>query len=295
MTAGRSGMPLPDDHREFDELAVGWALHALEPEDEDAFAVHLPGCTRCAETVAETTELMAATAADLPAAEPSEELRSRLRAAVTETEQVRGPVGPVPAPAGLPADPRPDVPADPRPDVPAERAAVLPVGARSGRPAWRRALPGALVAAAFAAIVGLGLWTVFLSSERDEAMATAAEQAAVMEALMEPGRAAIAPVADLDGRTVATVIAREDRMRVVADGLTPNDTSDSVYVVWGMRDGVPDPIGTFDVVDQGMDLRTVGSDRTGLDDYPEYRISIEPGRQAPSVPTEVVASGEVAS
>ena len=59
MTAGRSGMPLPDDHREFDELAVGWALHALEPEDEDAFAVHLPGCARCAETVAEATELMA--------------------------------------------------------------------------------------------------------------------------------------------------------------------------------------------------------------------------------------------
>jgi hypothetical protein len=285
MTAGRSGMPLPDDHRAFDELAVGWALHALEPEDEDAFAVHLPGCARCAETVAETTELMATMAADLPAAEPSEELRSRLRAAVAETEQVRPPVSP--ATAGRPAAPGPDVPAEP--------ATVTPIGDRAGRPAWRRALPGALVAAAFAAIVGLGLWTVFLASERDEAMATAAEQAAIMEALMEPGRAAVAPVADLDGRTVATVIAREDRMQVVADGLTLNDTSDSVYVVWGMREGVPDPIGTFDVVDQGMDLRTVGSDRTGLDDYAEYRISIEPGRQAPSLPTDVVASGEVTS
>jgi hypothetical protein len=276
-------MPRDDDHREFDELAVGWALHALEPEDEDAFAVHLPGCARCAETVAETTDLMAAMAADLPAAEPSEELGSRLRAAVAETEQVRRPVSPAMASAA------------PRPDVPAEGASVHDIGARAHRPAWRRALPGALVAAAFAAILGLGLWSVFLTSERDEVMATAAEQAEIMHALMEPGRAAIAPVADDDGRTVATVIAREDRLQVVADGLTMNDTSDSVYVVWGMREGVPDPIGTFDVVDQGMDLRTVGSDETGLDDYPEYRISIEPGRQAPSLPTDVVASGEVTS
>ena len=36
------------DHEVFDELAVGWALHALEPEDEAVFAQHLPGCERCA-------------------------------------------------------------------------------------------------------------------------------------------------------------------------------------------------------------------------------------------------------
>jgi hypothetical protein len=102
-------------------------------------------------------------------------------------------------------------------------------------------------------------------------------------------------VADAEGRTVATVVARDDRMQVVADGLSTNDTSSSIYVVWGMRQGVPNPIGTFDVVNDRMDLRTVGSDQTGLDDYSEFAISIEPGRQAPSVPTEVVASGEVTS
>jgi anti-sigma factor RsiW len=63
------------DHEVFDELAVGWALHALEPEDEAIFARHLPGCARCAETVAETTEVMAGMASDLPPAAPSETLR----------------------------------------------------------------------------------------------------------------------------------------------------------------------------------------------------------------------------
>jgi hypothetical protein len=156
-------------------------------------------------------------------------------------------------------------------------------------------VPAALVAAAFATILGLGLWSVFLNAERNEAAATAAEQAAIVEALLQPGQAAIAPVADADGRTVGTVVARDDRVQVVADGLPTNDTSSSVYVVWGMREGVPNPIGTFDVVDDRLDLRTVGSGQTGLDDYREYRISLEPGRQAPSTPTEVVATGEVSS
>ena len=93
-----SGTPRAGDHEGFDELAVGWALHALEPEDETLFARHLPDCARCARTVAETEEVMAALATDLPPAEPSEQLRSRLRAAVERTEQVHRP----PSPAALP-------------------------------------------------------------------------------------------------------------------------------------------------------------------------------------------------
>src|SRR3712207_7218554 len=49
-------LPAPEDHREFDELAVGWALHALEPEDETVFSAHLATCARCADTVAERSE-----------------------------------------------------------------------------------------------------------------------------------------------------------------------------------------------------------------------------------------------
>lgn len=279
--------PRHSDHQVFDELAVGWALHALEPEDEAAFAVHLPGCARCARTVTETREVMAGMATDLPGAEPSEDLRLRLRAAVADTEQVRRPADPAPSPAPQPQAPRP---------APAREPAAVPqLDAGPARAGWRRLVPAGLVAAAFAAVVGLGLWSVFLSSERDEAVATAAEQAAIMDALLQPGQAAIAPVADPDGRTVATVIAREDRMQVVADGLPTNDTSSTTYVVWGMREDGADPIGTFDVVDDQMDLRPVGSTATGLDDYSEYRISIETGRQAPSLPTDVVATGEVTS
>ena len=70
MIGPRSSKDEAKDHVLFDELAVGWALHALEPEDEAIFAVHLEGCARCTRTVAETSEVMAAMAADLPVAEP---------------------------------------------------------------------------------------------------------------------------------------------------------------------------------------------------------------------------------
>jgi len=55
------------------------------------------------------------------------------------------------------------------------------------------------------------------------------------------------------------------------------------------------PLGEFDVVTPQMDLRTVGSTATGLDEFTQYAVSIESGRQAPSQPTEVVATGQVTS
>lgn len=265
------------DHARFDELAVGWALHALEPEDETSFLEHLAGCDRCAATVAETREVMAAMATDLPQPEPSEGLRNRIRAAVEETEQVPGT-----APEVVPH------PVRPRAAVPEGHAVVLP------RPRWRRALPTALAAAAVAAIVGLGLWNVVLTSDRQKLEATVAEQSAMVDGLLSPGKAMIAPL-EADGRSVATVVARADEVEVITHGLPMNDTDSTTYVLWGMGGETAQPLGTFDVTSTRMDMKTVGSGVTGFDQYGAYGISLEPGRKAPSLPTEVVATGEVTS
>ena len=300
--SGLGSGPRPaDEHGGWDELAVGWALHALEPEDETAFAGHLAGCARCARTVADTAEVMAAMAGDLPQAEPSDGLRERLRAAVEETEQLPPtppradrPVVPAAAPPVLP-------PADAQPPLPLPPSrfgnlrAPLPTRAVDPRPAWRRVLPTALVAAAVAAVLSLGAWNVIVTDDRDAARATAAEQSQMLHDLLAPGRAAIAPVAE-NGDTVATVVARDTQVQVVSTALAPNDSHDQVYVVWGMVDGtVPQAIGTFDVVTSRMELQTVGSSATGLDRYPAYAISLEPGRQAPSSPTDIVGQGQVTS
>jgi hypothetical protein len=261
------------DHGAFDELAVGWALHALEPEDEAIFAGHLSGCARCAETVAETTEVMGALAADLPQAAPSDALRSRLRAAVAGTEQVDRPA----APTGPPVPPRVAA-------VPPPRTA----------PVRRRVYAGALVAALVAAIAGLGIWNVVQGADRQELQATVAEQRQMMDALLAPGRAAIAPLTH-EGRAVATVIARDGEVQVLTDGLAVNDAGSTTYVIWGIGGNGPEALGTFDVDRSQMSLRTVGSGQTGLDDFAQYGISIEPGQEAPSEPTEIVAIGQVTS
>jgi len=262
------------EHRTWDELAVGWALHALEPEDETEFGLHLAGCDRCRTTVADTTEVMGAMASDLPEAEPSEELRERLRAAVAATEQVHRPA---PASTGRPA----------------VIAVPTPIGVPTRRTGWRRA-PQLLVAAGVAAVLGLGAWTVALTQDRDAAQATAASQASMMSSLLAPGELTVARM-EHDGATVATVVARDGQAQVLTDGMATNDTTESTYVLWGVTSGQPVALGTFDVVSDATDLRTVGSDATGLDDYSAYAISLEPGRQAPTEPTDVVANGQVTS
>jgi anti-sigma-K factor RskA len=272
-----------DDHQTYDELAVGWALHTLEPEDEALFAEHLPGCARCAETVAGTTDAMADMAADLPAAEPSAALRERLRQAVAETEQV--PLSSSPAAArGLPS---PRAVGDP------PRRGVLAAPRAVAEPPRRRLLP-ALVAVAAAAVVGLGIWNVVLNDDRQKLQSTLASQSAVMEALVDPHRATLAPLGD-DGQPVATVVPKGGTVEVVAHGLPANDASRTSYVVWGLHGDKPVPLGTFDVKGSQMELQTVGSGSTGLDQFDSYAVSLEPGQEAPSAPTDVVATGQVTS
>jgi hypothetical protein len=286
------------DHALFDELAVGWALHSLEPEDEALFARHLPDCARCARTASETSEVMAALAADLPGAEPSARLGERLRAAVDRTEQVRLPAaGAAPDLADL--DDFDEVVPQP---APPRRATGFPhyeqIGS-AGPPArtpWQRLLPSVLVAAAVVVILALGTWNVMLSEARTSAETAAQQQSQVVDRLLQPGQATIARLSDESGHEVAAVVARPGAVQVVADGLAVNDRTRFVYVVWGMRDSGAVPLGTFDVVRTQMDLRTVGStDESGLDGYKAYAISLERGRTEPTVPSQVVAQGKVTS
>jgi anti-sigma factor RsiW len=52
-----------DDH---EALAVGWALHALDHDEEEAFAAHLATCPHCRRTVDETLETFSGIAEATP-------------------------------------------------------------------------------------------------------------------------------------------------------------------------------------------------------------------------------------
>lgn len=66
------------------ELAVGWALHALEPTGNSLITAHLPDCTTCTHTATQTEEIAALLGLSLPHATPSAQLEQRIiRATIT--------------------------------------------------------------------------------------------------------------------------------------------------------------------------------------------------------------------
>ena len=66
------------------ELAVGWALHALEPAENLLIAAHLADCSTCASIAADTEEVGAALGLSVPQTIPSLELERRILS-VTDT------------------------------------------------------------------------------------------------------------------------------------------------------------------------------------------------------------------
>lgn len=155
---------------------------------------------------------------------------------------------------------------------------------------------GVALAAALALVVGLGVWNIELRGDRAAAQAVAARQAEVLDQLDDRGIYHVAPLETADGEAVGSVVVHEGAAKVLADGLPVNDLREQTFVLWGMRRSLsPVALGTFDVLHSELDVRTVSSTSTGLDQYDGYAISLEPGRQAPSAPTDMVATGTVGS
>ncbi|MBA2414658.1 MAG: anti-sigma factor [Geodermatophilaceae bacterium] len=271
------------DHEAFDELAVGWALKALEPDDESRFARHLHECSRCNQTVREAQEMTAAMAMAVPMEQPSSALRARIMAAAAATPRDAEVAPPLQLPLRPPGR-------------------VISSGSRQVRPRHRprpRLLVmarGVALAAALALVVGLGVWNVDLRNDRAEAQAFAARQAEVLDELNDRGIYHVAPLETSDGQAVGMVVVHDGAAKVMADGLPVNDAERETLVLWGMRSQLsPVALGTFDVVHSELDVRTVSSTSTVLDAYDGYAISLEPGRRAPSTPTDTIATGTVGS
>lgn len=60
------------------ELAVGWALHALEPARDHLVAAHMPDCPRCISIATQTEQVGATLGLSAPQATPSTELEQRV-------------------------------------------------------------------------------------------------------------------------------------------------------------------------------------------------------------------------
>lgn len=268
-----------DEHSEYEELAVGWALHSLEPDEEAAFLPHLTDCPVCRQVVEETSETLGELAFSVPQVDPAPGLKARIMAEVTGEQRTGGPV----EPAGASVT-----------EITAARDHEPAPHGRHVRPhrviRRTRALLATGVAAMLAIVVVLAVWNFQIRSDRDDSRTEADRYRSIVQQLTLPG-AHLAQLATPDGTPMATVITDKQGATVISDAMPRNDAANSVYVLWGLRDGKPAPLGTFDITSSDVAVAAVKAAAGSTGSYPQYAVSKENGRTAPKTPSQVLASG----
>jgi len=197
-------------HSEFEELAAGYVLGALEPDDEHVFQQHMGGCPVCEANVRELEAVVGELAYAAPPVDPPDTVWAGIRREI-------------------------------RPEAAPRRAAIPAApGAPSGTGGRRRRLLQALAAvAAVVLVVALSLWNLNL---RDQNVVYRDRVAALERAtqLANDPTAALVKLDDQPGTTgaQATVIAssRQDRGVLLVQNLPPLQRN-RVYELWGVPGG----------------------------------------------------------
>lgn len=260
-----------DAHARYEELAAGHALHALEPEDEQAFVAHLPGCARCERDLAEHEATLAHLAYAPDAAEPPPSLLEGIRSGVLASgREVSFPELPAPAPVDLGEVRR--------------RREARRLG---GAPMWTG------LAAAFALVVSLAVWNTSLRQDRDQQAEWGGRLANAVAQLRDEDTDTV-PLSGDDGEVVAVALVRGDQMSLVIDGL-PVNAEGTTYVLWGeSRFGDKRAVGAFDVSSAELDVLEGMRVQASISDVTRFMVTHEQGDTAPPIPTlPVLASGDV--
>jgi anti-sigma-K factor RskA len=256
-------MTAPSTHERYEQLAAGYALSALEPEDENAFLDHLPGCAACRRAVAEHSETLAQLANAVVEGPPPPAVLEGIREQVSQS-------GAFPAPVSLDA----------------------------ARPRWRdRTMrrTTAVVGAAAAAVLVIALVLVNqgLSSNERQARQVAARLNATVSSLLVDGARKIDLTGPSGGK--GAIVVSGQSVSIVTSGVPVNDTSDSVYVLWSKsRLGQVRAVGTFDIRSERLSVVNDLRLSQDPDTVAAFLVTKEPGRTAPAVTHQpVVVLGDV--
>ncbi|MBB5960457.1 anti-sigma factor RsiW [Saccharothrix tamanrassetensis] len=264
-----------DDWCPQEELAVGWAMHSLEPDEEAQLRAHLPGCARCSQAVRATEEVTAALGGSVRQYDPPARLKSRLMEAIEQTPQEVAPEHAAQEQATPPA-------------IPIERHR----GHKSGS-TGRRLLAAAAIVVVLA---GVGVAGVRFSRLSDQVAAQQQRndelsKALVLAASPDTNRAVLRSPS---GDELAIVLSAEKGAAVMEMDLKPNQ-SDHTYVVWGTSTPKAVPLATFNVSSEDDGVRLLSRWSADAHKHTGFAISLEPGQEAPPSPTEanILAAGQV--
>jgi anti-sigma factor RsiW len=262
----------PDPHLPFEELAVGYALSALEPDEQARFTDHVSSCARCERDVREHQATLTQLAHAAPSVEPPPSILEGIRAGVRAEARSAA------AEAWAPLPSPPDELADRR-----RRTSVQ----------VRRSHLLVSAAAAAALLLGLGGWNAALQRDNAEQGERVANLATAVKALESEDTRTVR-LASPEGQVLAVAVVQGEQMSLVVDGLRPN-ADDSVYVLWGQsRYGDVRAVGTFDVERNDLDVLPGLRLEPGVGELTALMVTHEQGRTAPAVSAEpVVVTGDV--
>jgi hypothetical protein len=143
--------------------------------------------------------------------------------------------------------------------------------------------------AAILAILVLGTWNVLLQNQLDADRASQQQVAAVLAAAAQPGALTAVLKAEGGGPTGLAAIAPDGRLTMAMRDLDPT-RGDEVYEAWVIAaDGVPKPLGGFQVGGAG----TGYLEGSGLPTDPGIVLALthEPGPGATTPTLPIVSSG----
>ena len=248
-------MDTPMSHSEFEELAAGYVLGALEPDDEQDFRRHLDDCAACEANVRELEAVAGELAYAAPPVDPPDTLWAGIRREI-QPEAAR--------PGAVPETPREAAPQAPR----ARQAPQTPrAGTGRRRP---RLLPGLAAAAALLLVAVLSVWNLNLRDEN----AAIRDRVAALERATQLANDPNAFLVTLDDAPApegaqATVIASsaQDRGVLLVESL-PRLARGRVYELWGV------PQGDFDKAEKALVF--VPLRRQGVQAL-EFEVPIQPG------------------
>jgi hypothetical protein len=258
------------DHSRWDELAAGYALDALEPDEELEFTTHLADCARCV-ALLDQHEFVAAQLGALAVEDD---------AAAPEWSSIRDGIidAAPPSPSSATniafseAEKTNNVTLDETRAAP--RADELAVRRRSRRPALLSAAAGVVLLAA-AGVIG---WQVSGSSSTPASVAACRH---------DNGCSVVALRAGSREAAVALVASGQVRVQPLHMPAVP---AGQVYVLWQLpKSGSPQPIGEFrDASGETSALPLVAT----YGETAAFAISIESDAKAPTSPSKVMALGQ---
>jgi hypothetical protein len=265
-------------HEEWEELAVGHALGALEPEDEQDFLTHLRGCDVCARTLADMEAVAGQLAYGVEPADPPPALLQSIMSEVRSTDRARESAA---RSAGRSRR---------------ETSGAGPVSlADRRRGMTQRSQPAWLVAAAFVLVLAMGAWNFMLRADNQAKARALQLRNEVASALADPSTKSVALVSAERPKAHAQVLVKGNQAYLVVEGLERNDPASTMYVLWKAgADRHMAGVAKFDVVKDGPNIIPI----TDLGDpaqIKQFAVSVEPAGRIPTTPSkDVVVQGQLA-